>query len=202
MRPGQRHGYDKTTAAAEGDRVSTIGLHGSPKGTSLDGVIYPGLIAARWDRAVRNGYWFLANSKRIQPVGWGDLSFTNLEALAASLRAEETFVAVHESHHRAIDSLYAAGPTTDLDPSTLADIATYAVADSTVWVVDHAHQANRQGAIWIRPGYRTTRTGRTIRRAPRRTMALEPDELLRRLQSTGTDAPAAGRKPLRDGAEH
>lgn len=175
---------------------------GSPEGTSLDGVLHPGMMRYRWDRPIKNGGWFLAQRPGVRPVGWGDLSLGDLEAVAAHVHSDETFVVVPE---RRRDDVRSPGPEEEpvrVDVDALVTHAVYAVTTGTVWAVDHFAEANRRGAIWIRPGYRVTRSGSIVRAAPRRLMALAPADLRRRLTAddnpSGTPGFASGSDATND----
>lgn len=147
-----------------------------PMPEHLSGVLHPGMLHNRWDRPVKNGHWYWAGPDGIRNVGWGDVSFADLDAVSGALEAIEVFAVLPE---RAVH------PVAPPDPVTarfLADHAVYAVTPGRVLYVDHHRQANRQGAVWVRPGYRMANTGRTIRRRARRVLALRPDELLGWLQ--------------------
>lgn len=149
----------------------------------LAGVLHPGMIRNRWDRPVKNGRWYWAGPGSISNVGWGDVSFADLDAASEALRDGEVFLVLPE---RAVHPVAPPDPAT---ASFLAEHAVYAVTSDRVLYVDHHRRANRQGAVWIRPGYRLTNTGRTVRRRARRVLTTRPDELLASLQRWAAPGP-------------
>src|SRR5215472_6760919 len=64
------------------------------------GGVRSGQIRDRRDQAVKNGRWYFARratagrSALFAKIGWGDLSFVDLDALAVRLGSDETFVAL------------------------------------------------------------------------------------------------------------
>ncbi len=142
-----------------------------PMPDHLAGLLHPGMTHNRWDRPVKNGHWYWARSGDLLNVGWGDVSFADLDAVSDALRTGEVFVVLPER---------AVYPTEPPDPVTalfLAEHAAYAVTPGRMLYVDHHRQANRQGAVWVRPGYRLARTGRTILRRARRVLTVRPAQL-------------------------
>lgn len=125
----------------------------------------------RHDRPIKNGQWFLCQPGMIEPVGAGDLSFDDLDAIAEALAPGEVFAVVPER------AALGAPPPARVTVRFLVDEATYVVAASGVRWVDRHGQANRQGAVWIRPGYRVAATGRIIRRPVRRVATITPQQV-------------------------
>jgi hypothetical protein len=150
-----------------------------PMPDHLTGVLHPGMMHNRWDRPVKNGHWYWAGPDSIRNVGWGDVSFADLDAVSETLRDGDVFVVLPE---RAVHLVAPPEPAT---ASSLVEHAVYAVTPGRVLYVDHHHRANRQGAVWIRPGYRLANTGRTIRRRARRVLTTRPEELLESLEHRG-----------------
>lgn len=62
----------------------------------LQGILHIGATVPADRRAARNAYWFLFAQGRIEPAGWGDLSFADLERVAAHLDHDEAFVPIRE----------------------------------------------------------------------------------------------------------
>jgi len=147
-----------------------------PMPDHLSDVIHPGMMHNRWDRPVKNGHWYWAGPDSISKVGWGDVSFADLDAVSVALRDHEVFVVLPER------AVHPVAPPEPVTASFLAEHAVYAVTPGRVLYVDHHRQANRQGAMWIRPGYRLANTGRTIRRRARRVLTTRPEQLLASLQ--------------------
>lgn len=163
----------------------------------LPGGLRRGALRARYDRPIKNGRWYLADRQTLTKVGWGDLSFVDLAAIAAALSGEAIFLALPENppggqhlpFHEPDEPISSGswcwydrpddppGPTV----TELAGAARYAVLDGQVRYVDRYRQANRLGNVWVQRGYRYTRAGRILSTGKVRLRAIAPDHLTNRL---------------------
>jgi hypothetical protein len=149
---------------------------------------------------VKNGRWYLVGPRTACKVGWGDLALADLRAIAESNLAGWLFLALPESppggQHlpftgevgtaRLGDWCWYDRPDHQPGPdlATLAAAAHFAVFDGLVYRVDALERRNRDGKVWISPGYRVTRTGRLIRAGRVKLPAVTPDELHDALTAT------------------
>lgn len=168
-----------------------------PRPGRLPGGIRRGALRARENRPIKNGRWYIAGRGVLTKVGWGDLSFLDLETIAADLHDGEIFLALPESppggqhlpFHEPGEPIRAGSwrwydRPDDPPGPTIADLvgsARYAVLDGQVRYVDSDGEANRLGNVWIKRGYRYTRTGRTLSTGKVRLRAITPDQLAGRL---------------------
>ena len=157
-----------------------------------------GQIRPRADRPIKNGRWYVARSGWLGKVGWGDLSFEDLELISASTGPEEAFLALPENppggQHL---PFHPAGAHADVsepwcwydrdddppgpDIPTLADGAWYAILEGTVYTVDESGEANRLGYVWRERGYRYLSDGRTVSTGKLRLKAIKVEELADRI---------------------
>lgn len=175
-----------------------------------------GQIRGRHDRPAKNARWYLARSVRpaqegrpgepalLAKVGWGDLSYVDLQRLAGHLAADEAFIVLPETppggQHLPWHAPGAGDPPgswcwydrPDDDPgpslAALVDGAWYAIVDGTLVVVDRYAEANRLGGIWRERGYRYTGTGRRVSTGRVRLKAISAESLMRRLEQIVGDA--------------
>ena len=163
-----------------------------------------GQIRGRQDRPVKNGRWYLARGATVgrrsllAKVGWGDLSFEDIEAFARQLGPDEILIVLPE-HPPGGQHLPFHTPDAVVEPGTwcwydrpddppgptiadLVDGAWYAIVDRVVCVVDQFSEANRLGMIWRERGYRYTQTGRTVSTGRLRLKAIGPELLHQRLE--------------------
>lgn len=162
----------------------------------LAGVVPHGAMRNRQDRPVKNGFWWLASSAGIEPAGWGDLGFGDLDSIAAHLDPSFVFVVVSEQPGMHLATVDHSDPAVPSRPgrealiAALVEDALYAVTRGVVRYVDRYREANRLGAVWIRPGYRLAATGRVIPTRRRRVAATTPADLNRLLRdAVGDGAP-------------
>jgi hypothetical protein len=176
--------------------------------------IRSGAIRHRTELFVKNGRWYLIEpTAGISKIGWGDLSFGNLETLAAALGPNQVFVVLPEAppggQHLPIDDHTSGGEwcwydrpdhSGGLNVAQLCDAAWYALMESDVRYVDDRGEANRLGYVWKRRGYRYTHTGRIISTGKVRVRAIRPDELAavvgRSLGLPGTDVLSDHSEPI------
>lgn len=182
----------------------------------LAGGIVPGAMRSRADRPLKNGRWYLAAPGTLTKIGWGDLSFADLTAIAADLHHDKgIFLALpehppggqhlpsHEWGEPASGGSWCWYDRPDDPPGpTIAELAAgadYAVLDGEVLYVDHYGAANRPGAVWIKRGYRCTRTGRILSTGTVRLLTITPEDLAARLtQLVGDpDLRSTNRSPWR-----
>ena len=165
-------------------------------GGRLPGGLRPGALRARYDRPIKNGRWYLADRHSLTKVGWGDLSFVDLAAIAADLSSEQIFLTLPENppggQHLPFhepDAPISGGswcwydrPDDPPGPTVteLAGGARYAVVDGQVRYVDRYGEANRRN-VWIQRGHRYTRTGRILSTGKVHLPAIGPDQLTDRL---------------------
>lgn len=168
-------------------------MNPTPEGTSLAGVIPPGAVRSRRDRPIRHGRWYLATPDGIAPIGWGDLSMGDLDQIAQHLGPAEMFLAIHEYANNP-DGAGISRWYDHQDRPTIAALvahATFVVTAGAVRIVDLYRRANRQGAMWVSPGYRHTRTDRIINTAKQRVLAISPERLADELTTLTTPASGA-----------
>lgn len=160
--------------------------------------VVSGQTRPRSDRPVKNGRWYVIRPGVMAKVGWGDLSFADMETIAGDLRVDEVFVVLPErpvggqhppTHPQGQPDLSRGawcwydrpddppGPTLQV----LADSALYAVMDRQLRFVDCAGMANRLGAVWLHRGHRYSAAGHPISTGKVRLMAIRPADLLHQL---------------------
>lgn len=99
----------------------------------LQGVVAGGLTQPRDRRAARNAYWLLAHAGGIEPAGWGDLTFDDLDRIASVIGADEAFLPVHESAGLRLPGREP-GPFDWLDDSAPIP-GVQAIAEHVTWIV-------------------------------------------------------------------
>lgn len=163
----------------------------------LPGGIRRGALRARENRPIKNGRWYIAGRDVLTKVGWGDLSFVDLDAIAADLHDGEIFLALpesppggqhlpfHEPGEPIGDGSWCWYDRPDDPPGpAITDLvggARYAVLDGEVRYVDSYGEPNRLGCVWVKRGYRYTRTGRILSTGKVRLRVITPVLLTGRL---------------------
>ena len=171
---------------------------------ALPAGVHIGQTCSRSDRPVKNGRWYLAGEPTaggpplLAKVGWGDVSFVDLDSFGRELGAHEIFIVLPE-HPPGGQHLpfHAPGDQVERgtwcwydrpdDPPgpTIADLvagAWYAIVGGVVCVVDQFGEANRLGAVWRERGYRYTQAGRTVSTGRLRLKAITPQLLQQQLE--------------------
>lgn len=171
---------------------------------TLPAGIHVGQMRGRQDRPAKNARWYLAKGAAqgapamVAKVGWGDLSFVDLDDLAGHVGSDEILLVLPENppggQHLPFHAPSKAGgpepwcwydrPDDPPGPAAadLVDAAWYAIVDNTVLVVDRFAEANRSGAIWRQRGRRYSRTGKMLSTGRVRLKAISPERLLRRVE--------------------